>query len=140
MRLALSIFAVVIVFIVVKAAPTPKGVPFRCNTTQVIEPKYNKPTSIFFSVTNLGKKTYGLIGSDAPFRTIPPDSITDLNENWSANTDRLPDMHFTSDGDGCQWTDFIIFANSSYTKGYVRVKDTGCGAANAYSLVFCTHA
>jgi hypothetical protein len=110
---------------------------FLCTTTQVIEGK--EPTQIQFMVENLDQEKASYFTEDPneePVKMIPEDSTLDLNDNWNfeQKADRI---HMTSDGDGCQWTDFVLFKNTGYKRGYVSVKDTGCGANPAYSTVTC---
>lgn len=111
---------------------------FRCVTDKVIEG--NSPTVIEFQVQELNTKeaTYYTVDPDSyePVKTTPEYSTLMLNENWgiSQEADRL---EMDSDGDGCQLTDFVLYKNSGYKRGWVRVRDLGCGASPSYSTVTC---
>lgn len=111
---------------------------FRCVTDKVIEG--TEPTVIEFQVQQLGTKdaTYYTVDPDSyePVKMTPEYSTLMLNENWSLSqeADRLA---MSSDGDGCQWTDFVLYKNAGYKRGWARVRDLGCGASPSYSTVTC---
>ena len=119
----------------VSALATGTVTKFDCTTTVVIEGK--DLTKIQFMVENLGQKNANYYTQDPddsnPVKMTPEESTLDLNDNWTfkQKADRI---HMTSDGDGCQWTDFVLFKNTGYVRGFVSVKDTGCGATPASRL------
>jgi hypothetical protein len=117
---------------------------FECKTTQVIEGK--SATLVAFTIENIGDvKTITYGGDDEPVRMTPLDSVLDLNDNWQViqnlNKDKSPkSITLTSDGDGCQFTTMVLYAEKGYKAGFVSVKGkaAGCGQGDYYSPVSCS--
>lgn len=112
---------------------------FSCKTDKVIEDE--KPTKIKFSVTNLGKKNVEYVDANedgTPVIMIPNNSVLMLNDNYGIKM-QDGNLVMDSDGDGCQFTTFVLYKDAEFKKGYVRVKDGGCGATPVYSTVTCTN-
>lgn len=113
---------------------------FDCATTKKIEGQ--SPSRFSFSVLNLekGPVDYQIESEaeDAPVKMTPEDSILDLNENFTIGSGSRG-LRLTSDGDGCQFTEVLLYKNSDYKSGYVKIEDGGCGAEGvpAYSTVSC---
>jgi hypothetical protein len=113
---------------------------FDCTTTKTIEGQ--KPSQFSFSVLNLetGRAEYQADSGaeDAPVKMTPEDSVLDLNENFTIGSGSRG-LRLTSDGDGCQFTEVLLYKDRGYKSGYVKIEDGGCGAEGvpAYSTVSC---
>lgn len=113
---------------------------FKCQTTKSIESghahskfsfsvhKMDKPRSIEYWVEN---------EDDEPVRMTPRESAMMLNDNHIIRRTKKG-LELSSDGDGCQFTSVVLYEDSGLTRGYLQIKDGGCGARPAYSTVTCT--
>jgi hypothetical protein len=73
--------------------------------------------------------------SYSPIKVQPEEGrVPSLNENlaWDTANDRLT-LH--GDSDGFYLVDLVLFADSGYQKGYLRISHSEDG--DAYSLVSC---
>jgi hypothetical protein len=121
------------------ALSAPSVTRFTCITDDVIEGK--KPTKFEFSVTGLGTKEVNYYtGKDEenPFKMHPKNSVLMLNDNFGI-LENSKGLVLDSDGDGCQFTQVVIYSDSNYTRGYAKVDGSGgCGAGNYYSKLTCS--
>lgn len=113
---------------------------FKCVTEDAIEFRGHRgPTHFFFSVSNLerGKPSYRTSdeNSDAPVKMVPENSVLMLNDNWGIKRN-AKGLLLDSDGDGFQFTNVQLYADSDYSAGYARVTYTD-GTKAIYTKVSC---
>jgi|GEM_PF-5515611 len=141
MKLLLSLM---LIFSVVPSAIAVGSVTeFRCVTDRGL---YGSNPRFVFRVVNLarGRMDYAFIDAraeneDAVVREVTRErtSIATLNDNRTIQ--RISDgFQMVGDGDGCEWVTLRMYKNSGYRRGFLRVKDGGCGSSgDAYVTVSC---
>jgi hypothetical protein len=114
---------------------------FDCTTETKIDGEIQHMT---FSVQDIGKKSKMNVldpngqenGDYMPIKVVPEEGrVSSLNENleWYIADDRVT-IH--GDSDGFYLLDLVLFKDSGYQKGYLRISHAE-ESDNAYSLVTC---
>jgi hypothetical protein len=114
---------------------------FECKTDKAID---NRITEMSFSIRyiNDNKKIqiYDKNGKDpedySPVKVSPEGRLSSLNENLSVATGTRS-LRISGDADGFYLLNLVLYKNSGYTAGYVRISGADPDP-NAYSKVSCT--
>lgn len=110
-----------------------------CKTLRAIERRPGVKTELIFQIANLNSNRFELLNLDKEetVKTKPKVSVLGINDNIQLYGNK-GDIHIHADGDGCQWTDLVLYKNAGYQRGYVRLKGSpSCGAGSAYSELSC---
>lgn len=116
---------------------------FDCKTTGDFYGK--KPHTFQFSASGLNTDAPDWAGDSAanaedegPVTFSPENSpLVYLNENWSISMQNGA-VRLWGDGDGFETVEVMIYRNSGFKAGYVKVHDGGEGNGDGYSKLSCT--
>ena len=109
---------------------------FKCRSTEKVEDVH---VSIQFQmrITPSGQFRYVDPDQEALFKVTPKDSVmSELNENGAIHSHK-DGIEFFGDGDGFVFVYLVLYKDSGYTAGYLRIQDGGGGTGNFYSPVTC---
>lgn len=120
-----------------------KSASFDCKTTGDF---YGKKAHTFqFSAAGLNTNSPGWTGvsgehaeDDGPVTFSPKNSpLMYLNENWVIEMQNGA-LRLWGDGDGFETVEVMIYKDSGFRAGYVKVHDGGEGNGDGYSKLSCT--
>jgi hypothetical protein len=119
---------------------------FRCTASKPVDRQRAKtPERIAFGIANFGTpKKAELVSmdpaNDMPIRVLPKNSaVNELNDNWGFQVSPQG-IRLSGDADGFFLIEMVVYANSNFTKGYIRIRDiSNEGIGNQYVPVSCEH-
>ena len=105
-----------------------------------------KAHSFKFSLTDLNKASPNWAGESAaneedagPVAVSPENSpLQYLNENYAVSIEGGKQLRMWGDGDGFETGEVILYKDSGFKAGYVKVHDGGEGNGDGYSKLSCT--
>lgn len=111
-----------------------------CSTTKKLYD--GKVHSLKFQLENLEEGKISLVDDEdsetgLSFSTTPKSSkLSGLTENWGI-TRRGGNVRWTGDSDGFFDVELVLYADSAYRAGYVKINDGGEGIGDSYSPLRC---
>jgi hypothetical protein len=115
---------------------------FDCKTEREIDGALQHMTFSIKNITNnRAIEIFDKNGQDPadynPVGVEPEGRVSSLNENLSVSTGTRQ-LRISGDSDGFYLLDLVLYKNSGYTKGYLRISGSDGDGGNAYSKVGCT--